>query len=127
LLTEDLGSMDSAGYIAFKSRKDDVIISSGYRIGPEEVEESLAGHAAVADAAVIGVPDDERGAIPKAFVVCADGHDPSADLAEAIKTHVKERLAAYEYPREVEFVNELPKTETGKVRRASLREGEGSV
>jgi acetyl-CoA synthetase len=125
LLTEDLGSMDEDGYISFKSRKDDVIISAGYRIGPEEVEESLAGHAAVADSAVIGVPDDERGEIPKAFVVVADGHEPSADLREELQTHVKERLAAYEYPREVEFVADLPKTETGKVRRASLRDREG--
>ena len=125
LLTEDLGSMDAEGYITFKSRKDDVIISAGYRIGPEEIEESLAGHAAVADSAVIGVPDEERGEIPKAFVVLAAGHEPSADRREALQTHVKERLAAYEYPREVEFVEELPKTETGKVRRASLRDREG--
>ena len=124
LLTEDLGSMDAEGYVTFKSRKDDVIISAGYRIGPEEVEESLAGHTAVADGAVIGVPDDERGEIPKAFVVLADGHEPSAALREELQTHVKERLAAYEYPREVAFVEELPKTETGKVRRASLRDSE---
>jgi acetyl-CoA synthetase len=125
LLTEDLGSMDEDGYVTFKSRKDDVIISAGYRIGPEEVEESLAGHAAVADSAVIGIPDDERGEIPKAFVVLAAGHDAAPDLSEELQTHVKERLAAYEYPREVEFVEELPKTETGKVRRASLRDREG--
>lgn len=126
LLTEDLGSMDAAGYITFKSRKDDVIISAGYRIGPEEVEESLAGHDAVADSAVIGVPDEERGEVPKAFVVLADGHEASEDLREELQTHVKERLAAYEYPREVTFIDELPKTETGKVRRASLREHEDS-
>ncbi|HET7322828.1 MAG TPA: AMP-binding protein [Halococcus sp.] len=125
LLTEDLGSMDAEGYITFKSRKDDVIISAGYRIGPEEVEESLAGHEAVADSAIIGVPDDERGEVPKAFVVLADGYDASADLEGELQTHVKERLAAYEYPRKVEFVEELPKTETGKVRRASLRDREG--
>ncbi|EMA36179.1 acyl-CoA synthetase [Halococcus hamelinensis] len=125
LLTEDLGSMDPDGYIAFESRTDDVIISSGYRIGPVEVEESLASHPAVADAAVVGVPDDERGEIPKAFVVCTAGHEASPDLATEIQNHVKERLAAYEYPREVEFVDDLPKTETGKVRRASLRDEEG--
>ncbi len=125
LLTEDLGSMDSEGYITFKSRKDDVIISAGYRIGPEEVEESLAGHDAVADSAIIGIPDEERGEIPKAFVVLADGHEAMEDTREELQDHVKERLAAYEYPREVEFVDELPKTETGKVRRASLRDREG--
>ena len=124
LLTEDLGSMDTDGYVTFKSRKDDVIISAGYRIGPEEIEESLAGHEVVADSAVIGVPDEERGEIPKAFIVLADGHKASDALREEVKTHVKERLAAYEYPREVEFVDELPKTETGKVRRASLRDQE---
>ena len=122
LLTEDLGSMDEDGYVTFKSRKDDVIISAGYRIGPEEIEESLAGHEAVADSAIIGVPDDERGEVPKAFVVLADGHEASESLRETLQTHVKERLAAYEYPREVAFIDELPKTETGKVRRASLRD-----
>ena len=122
LLTEDLGSMDEDGYVTFKSRKDDVIISSGYRIGPEEIEESLAGHDAVADSAVVGVPDEQRGQVPKAFIVLAEGYEASQDLREGVQTHVKERLAAYEYPREVEFVDELPKTETGKVRRASLRE-----
>lgn len=125
LLTEDLGSMDSEGYITFKSRKDDVIISAGYRIGPEEIEESLAGHNAVADSAIIGVPDEERGEVPKAFVVLADGHEATEDTRAELQDHVKERLAAYEYPREVEFIDELPKTETGKVRRASLRDREG--
>ncbi|QDX40945.1 acyl-CoA synthetase [Salarchaeum sp. JOR-1] len=121
LLTEDLGRMDADGYVSFVSRKDDVIISAGYRIGPEEIEESLAGHDAVADAAVIGVPDDERGEIPKAFVVLADGYDPRDDLRERLQSHVKERLAKYEYPRELEFIDALPKTTTGKVRRADLR------
>jgi acetyl-CoA synthetase len=125
LLTEDLGSMDEDGYIAFKSRKDDVIISAGYRIGPEEVEESLAGHEAVADTAVIGLPDEERGEIPKAFVVLADGYEEFEELEADLQNHVRNRLADYEYPREIEFVEELPKTETGKVRRASLREREG--
>jgi acetyl-CoA synthetase len=125
LLTEDLGSMDEDGYITFKSRKDDVIISAGYRIGPEEIEESLAGHEAVTDAAIIGMPDDERGEIPKAFVALADSHEESADLESDLQNYVRERLADYEYPREIEFVEELPKTETGKVRRASLREREG--
>ncbi|MFB6165868.1 MAG: acyl-CoA synthetase [Haloarculaceae archaeon] len=125
LLTEDLGRMDEDGYVAFVSRKDDVIISAGYRIGPEEVEDSVAGHEAVADAAVIGVPDDERGEVPKAFVVLADGYEPSDDLREQLRQHVRDRLAQYEYPRAIEFVDELPKTATGKVRRASLRDREG--
>ncbi|ARS91610.1 acyl-CoA synthetase [Natrarchaeobaculum aegyptiacum] len=130
LLTEDLGTVDGDGYFAFKSRTDDVIISAGYRIGPEEVEESLAGHDAVADAAVIGVPHDERGEVPKAYVVPAEGATPETDddrttLRDDLKTHVRERLAAYEYPRELEFVAELPKTTTGKVRRADLRDREG--
>lgn len=126
LLTEDLGSMDEDGYVTFKSRKDDVIISAGYRICPEEIEESLAGHEAVADSAVIGVPDDERGEVPKAFVVLARGSEASDDLREELQKHVKDRLAKYEYPRRVEFVEELPKTETGKVRRASLRDGDAT-
>jgi acetyl-CoA synthetase len=122
LLTEDLGTMDEDGYVAFESRKDDVIISAGYRIGPSEVEDSVAGHDAVADAAVIGVPDEERGTVPKAFVVLAAGETPSDELRESIRQHVRDRLAKYEYPREIEFVDDLPKTATGKVRRASLRE-----
>jgi acetyl-CoA synthetase len=125
LLTEDLGTMDEDGYVAFKSRKDDVIISAGYRIGPEEVEDSVAGHEAVADAAVIGVPDDERGQVPKAFVVAAAGYEPSDDLRDSIRQHVRDRLAKYEYPRAIEFVDDLPKTATGKVRRKPLREREG--
>jgi len=125
LLTEDLGTMDEDGYVAFKSRKDDVIISAGYRIGPEEVEDSVAGHEAVADAAVIGVPDDERGQVPKAFVVVASGLEADDDLRASIRQHVRDRLAKYEYPREIEFVDDLPKTATGKVRRKPLREREG--
>ena len=125
LLTEDLGRMDEDGYVGFVGRKDDVIISAGYRIGPEEVEDSLASHPAVADAAVIGVPDEERGEIPKAFVVVASGHEPGEELIETLQTHVKDRLAKYEYPREIEFVEAMPTTTTGKVRRADLREREG--
>ena len=122
LLTEDLGSRDDEGYFSFKSRKDDVIISAGYRIGPEEVEEQLADHPAVADAGVIGIPDEERGEVPKAFVVASDSGEAGEDLREELQAHVRERLAAYEYPREIEFVDDLPKTATGKVRRADLEE-----
>ena len=122
LLTEDLGTMDEDGYLEFVSRKDDVIISSGYRIGPEEIEDSLAGHQAVADAGVIGIPDEERGEVPKAYVKLAEGHDRSDSLKSELKNHVKDRLAKYEYPRELEFIEELPQTETGKIRRVDLEE-----
>jgi acetyl-CoA synthetase len=122
LLTEDLGQLNEDGYLRFIGRTDDVIISSGYRIGPEEVEDSIASHPDVADAAVIGVPHDQRGEIVKAFVVLTAGIEPDDSLTDAIQTHVADRLAKYEYPRAVEYVAELPKTETGKVRRASLKE-----
>lgn len=127
LRTEDLGSKSEDGYLSFHSRKDDVINSSGYRIGPGEIEESLASHEAVVDAGVIGVPDEARGEIPKAFVVLAEGNDPTGDLPGALQNHVKSRLAKYEYPRDLEFVSELPKTTTGKVRRHDLRIREGLV
>jgi acetyl-CoA synthetase len=120
LLTEDLGTKDEDGFFEFVSRKDDVIISSGYRIGPEEIEDSLAGHDAVADAGVIGVPDDKRGEIPKAYVQLTDGYEASDALADTLQQHVKDRLAKYEYPRRLEFVEQLPKTATGKLRRADL-------
>ncbi len=125
LRTEDLGSKSADGYLSFHSRKDDVINSSGYRIGPAEIEESLSTHEAVANTGVIGVPDEMRGEVPKAFVVLAEGTEPSDDLREELKAHVKSRLAKYEYPRELEFVSELPKTTTGKVRRHDLRVREG--
>ncbi|MFB6069620.1 MAG: acyl-CoA synthetase [Halanaeroarchaeum sp.] len=120
LLTEDLGTMDEDGYVTFKSRKDDVIISAGYRIGPAEIEDTLASHEAVADAGVIGVPDEERGEVPKAFVVPAEGYEPGEALADELRAFVKDRLAKYEYPREFEFRESLPKTTTGKVRRSDL-------
>jgi acetyl-CoA synthetase len=125
LLTEDLGRMDEDDYIEFLSRKDTVIISAGYRIGPVEIEEALANHEAVADAGVIGVPDDERGEVPKAFIVLAAGFEPSEDLKSTLRRDVRDRLAEYEYPREIEFVDDLPKTSSGKIRRATLEEREG--
>jgi len=124
LLTEDLGAQDEDGFVAFHGRMDDVIISAGYRIGPEEIEESLAGHEATVDAAVIGIPDDERGEVPKAFVVLRSGVEPGPPLADELKTHVRDRLAKYKYPREIAFVDELPKTVTGKIRRHELRDRE---
>jgi len=125
MLTEDLVEMDEDGYYVFHSRADDVILSSGYRIGPEEIEESLARHESVLDAGVIGVPHDERGEIPKAYVVLAEGYEPSEDLRQDLQEFVKGRLAKYEYPRELEFIEELPTTSTGKIRRTDLREREG--
>jgi len=127
MLTEDLGIEHPDGYFEFVSRKDDVILSSGYRIGPEEVEGTLENHPAVVECGVIGVPDDERGQVPKAFVSLADGYEPSDDLGEKLKDHVQSRLAKYKYPRVVEFVDELPKTNTGKVRRLDLRHREEPV
>ncbi|ELY50398.1 acyl-CoA synthetase [Natronolimnohabitans innermongolicus] len=125
LRTEDLGVLSEDGYLSFRSRTDDVIISSGYKIGPREIEECLADHDAVADSGVIGVPHDTRGEIPKAFVVLADDADATDSMREALRDHVRSRLAKYQYPRAIEFVDELPKTTTGKVRRLDLREREG--
>lgn len=123
--TGDLGTRRADGYLSFHSRKDDVIITSGYRVGPDEIEESLAAHEAVAVAGVIGVPHEERGEVAKAFVVTAEDHEPGDALRAELQDHVRDRLAKYEYPRELEFVGELPRTTTGKVRRQSLREREG--
>jgi acetyl-CoA synthetase len=120
LFTEDLGIMDEDGYVEFHSRKDDVIICSGYRIGPEEVEESVMTHPAVRDAGVVGVSDEVRGEVPKAYVVLKEGYDPSDDLKAEIQNHVKDRLAKYEYPRELEFIEDLPQTATGKTKRNAL-------
>ncbi|HHC09320.1 MAG TPA: AMP-dependent synthetase [Actinobacteria bacterium] len=123
LLTGDLGVEDDDGYLWFVSRKDDVITSRGYRIGPGEIEESLMGHPAVAMCAVVGVPDELRGQVPKAFVVLRDGYEPGPDLAAALREHVRTRLAAHEVPREVEFLDDLPRTTTGKILRRALRGG----
>jgi acetyl-CoA synthetase len=125
LRSEDLGVRHEDGSLSFETRKDDVIISSGYKMGPTEIEESLTDHEAVANAGVIGVPDDTRGEIPKAFVVLAPGHEPSDELGEELQNHVRDTLAQYQYPRALEFIDELPKTTTGKVRRHDLRAREG--
>ena len=121
LRTGDLGRVDDDGYFWFSSREDDVITSAGYRIGPAEIEECVLGHPAVAMVAAVGVPDELRGQVVKVFVTLADTHSPSEELAHEIRAHVKARLATYEYPREVEFVEALPMTTTGKVRRSELR------
>ena len=119
--TGDQAKVDEDGYFWYQGRSDDVIKSAGYRIGPAEIESCLVKHPAVANAAVIGKPDDERGAIVKAFIVLQPGHPPSEGLIEDIQQHVRGRLAPYEYPREIEFIAALPMTTTGKVQRKELR------
>jgi len=113
---------DEDGYFWYVGRADDVIISAGYRIGPFEVESVCLEHPAVQEAAVVASPDELRGTVVKAFVVLAEGYEPDDQLAEDVKAYVRERLSAYAYPRRIEFVSELPKTLTGKIRRAELRE-----
>ncbi len=120
--TGDEGVMDTDGYFSFVGRDDDVITSAGYRIGPGEIEDCLIAHPAVALAAAVGKPDPVRTEIVKAFIVPAEGVVPSDDLITDIQAFVRERLAAHEYPREIEFLEELPLTTTGKVIRRLLRE-----
>ncbi len=119
--TGDRVSVDEDGFLWFEGRSDDVIISAGYRIGPFEVESALISHPAVAEAAVVAAPDDERGSVVRAVIVLRDGHEPSDVLASALQEHVKGETAPYKYPRIVEFAAELPKTASGKIRRAALR------
>jgi len=121
LLTGDLGIEDADGYLWFRSRKDDLITSRGYRIGPGEIEESLMTHPAVAMCAVVGVPDEIRGHVPAAFVVPRPGFEPSEQLASDLQNHVRTRLAAHETPSQVTFLDELPRTTTGKIMRRALR------
>ena len=122
--TGDQAKRDEDGYLWYQGRSDDVIKSAGYRIGPAEIETCLVKHPAVANAAVIGKPDAARGAIVKAFIVLQPGHPPSETLIEQIQAHVRARLAPYEYPREIEFIDALPMTTTGKVQRKELRRRE---
>jgi len=121
MLMGDLGIEDEDGYLWFASRKDDVIISSGFRIGPGEIEESLIAHPAVALSAVVGVPDDIRGEVIKAFIVLTDGFAPSERLTADLQDHVRTRLAAHEVPRFIEYRDDLPRTATGKIMRRELR------
>jgi acetyl-CoA synthetase len=122
--TGDQARRDEDGYFWYQGRSDDVIKSAGYRIGPAEIESCLVKHAAVANAAVIGKPDGTRGAIVKAFIVLQPGQSASDQLKEDIQKHVRGRLAPYEYPREIEFIDALPMTTTGKVQRKELRKRE---
>ncbi|WP_227134735.1 acyl-CoA synthetase [Halorubellus salinus] len=120
--TDDLATRDDDGYFWFQGRTDDVILSAGYRIGPFDIESTLVDHDAIAEAAVVPKPDDERGNVVVAFVVLSDGVTPSDELTSDIKSFVKDHLAAHEYPREIEYVDELPHTVTGKIRRTELRD-----
>ncbi|HCP31724.1 TPA: AMP-dependent synthetase [Candidatus Acetothermia bacterium] len=125
--TGDLARMDADGYLFFEGRADDVILTSGYRIGPFEVEDALVSHPAVVEAAAVASPHRERGEIVKAFVILANGYTPSEELVKELQDHVKSVTAPYKYPRAIEFVSELPKTTSGKIKRAVLkrREWEG--
>jgi acetyl-CoA synthetase len=123
-LTEDLARKDETGYFWYESRKDDVIISSGYRISPVTVEDAIMKYEAVAEAAVVGVSHETRGEIVKAFVKLRPGEEPSEVMTKAIQDWVKDTLAKHEYPRELEFVEEFPTTESDKIRRKDLRKRE---
>ena len=119
--TGDTAVMDEAGYLWYQGRSDDVFKAAGYRIGPSEIENCLVKHPAVANAAVVPKPDAERGALVKAFVVLAAGHFASRALEQELQAHVRGKLAPYEYPKEIEFIDALPMTTTGKVQRRVLR------
>jgi acyl-coenzyme A synthetase/AMP-(fatty) acid ligase len=125
-LTGDRATVDEDGYFWFVGRTDDVILSAGYRIGPFEVESALIEHVAVAESAVVSSPDDQRGEVVKAFVVLSLGYEASDALTLELQQHVKAVTAPYKYPRKLEFVDELPKTVSGKIRRIELREREWS-
>jgi len=119
--TGDLARMDEEGYLFFEGRADDVILTSGYRIGPFEIEDALVSHPAVVEAAAIAAPHKERGEIVKAFVILAKGYAPSEALVKELQEHVKRVTAPYKYPRAIDFVTELPKTTSGKIRRGELK------
>jgi acyl-coenzyme A synthetase/AMP-(fatty) acid ligase len=121
--TGDRVREDEDGYLWFEGRTDDLIISAGYRIGPFEVESALVSHPAVAEAAAVATPDEVRGEVVRAVVVLRDGYDPGDALARELQEHVKAETAPYKYPRVVDFARELPKTASGKIKRAELRAG----
>ena len=123
-LTGDRAQVDDDGYFWFVGRADDVISSGAYRIGPFEVESALLEHPAVAESAVVGSPDPDRGNVVKAFVVLRPGYEPTPALIKELQDHCKRVTAPYKYPREIEFMTELPKTRSGKIRRVELRAAE---
>ncbi|WP_121743286.1 acyl-CoA synthetase [Natronorubrum halophilum] len=122
--TGDLASRDEDGYFFFEGRADDIIISAGYRIGPFEVEDALISHDAVAEAAAVDSPHEERGSVVKTYVILSDGYEGDEDLKAELQDFMKEETAPYKYPRRIEFVSELPKTSSGKIRRIELRQQE---
>ncbi|HEV2607212.1 MAG TPA: AMP-binding protein, partial [Xanthomonadaceae bacterium] len=122
--TGDLAKRDEDGYLWYQGRADDMFKAAGYRIGPSEIENCLIKHPAIANAAVVPSPDETRGNVVKAFIVLAAGHAPSPALEDEIQRHVRAHLAPYEYPREIEFIDALPMTTTGKVQRRLLRQRE---
>jgi acyl-coenzyme A synthetase/AMP-(fatty) acid ligase len=119
--TGDRVQEDGKGWLRFEGRSDDVIVSAGYRIGPFEVESALVAHRAVAEAAAVAAADEVRGAVVRAVIVLREGYDPTPELARELQEHVKRETAPYKYPRIVDFVAELPKTPSGKIKRAALR------
>jgi len=121
-LTGDRAYRDSDGYLWFVGRSDDVITSAGYRIGPFEIESVLIEHPAVVESAVVSAPDEDRGSVVKAFIVVGQDYAPSDDLAKEIQDYCKGQTAPYKYPRQIEFIEELPKTTSGKIRRVELRQ-----
>jgi len=123
-VTGDRAKKDEDGYFWFEGRSDDIIISSGYTIGPFEVEDALVKHKAVKECAVVASPDPIRGNVVKAFVVLQNGVEETAELTKELQNHVKKLTAPYKYPRKIEYMNELPKTTSGKIRRVELRQNE---
>jgi 2-aminobenzoate-CoA ligase len=113
---------DAEGYFFYQARADDMIITAGYNVGAPEVEDALLKHPAVAECGVVGVPDEERGMIIRAFCVLKPGHPADAAQVKALQDHVKASIAPYKYPREVVFVDQLPRTETGKLQRFKLKQ-----
>jgi len=122
--TGDIATVDADGYLWYQGRADDMFKVAGYRVGPSEIENCLVKHPAVANAAVVPSPDEVRGNVVKAFIVLAPGFAPSSALENDIAAHVRQHLAPYEYPKEIEFIDALPMTTTGKVQRKVLRERE---
>jgi len=120
-ITGDTYLVDEQGYFVYQARSDDMIISAGYNIAGPEVEDALLLHPAVAECAVVGVPDPERGQIVKAYVVLQPGLNPSAELVKDLQDFVKQKIAPYKYPRAIEFRSSLPRTQTGKLQRYLLR------
>ena len=123
--TGDAYLVDADGWFVYQARTDDMIVSAGYNIAGPEVEGALLAHPAVAECGVVGAPDDERGQIVKAYVVLKPGHAEDAAMVAALQTHVKEAIAPYKYPRAIEFLQTLPRTETGKLQRFRLRQMAG--